>query len=117
VNTEKNAHLRRQWHLQLFEADWPAFLVDIFLAVTKRFAVQLKRLRNKPTSISFCGQYRDLLVRSSGQPAWAITFHCPKDHRPDFEQNVFILSAFEMAAYPARWLTMCGARTRFFLRP
>ena len=44
---------------RLFEADRAALLTEVVLAVAKRFAVQLERLHNDSTSISFCGQYHE----------------------------------------------------------
>ena len=44
---------------RLFEADRAALLTEVVLGVAKRFAVQLERLHNDSTSISFCGQYRE----------------------------------------------------------
>jgi hypothetical protein len=44
---------------RLFEADRAALLTEVVLAVAKRFSVQLERLHNDSTSISFCGPYRD----------------------------------------------------------
>ena len=64
---------------RLFESDRAALLTEVVLAVAKRFTVQLKRLHNDSTSISFCGQYREGRVNKSGQRAPAITYGYSKN--------------------------------------
>jgi len=50
---------------RLFEADRATLLTEVVLGVAKRFAVQLERLHNDSTSISFCGHYHDCLLYTS----------------------------------------------------
>lgn len=94
---------------RLFEADRAALLTGVVLAVAKRFAVQLERLHNDSTSISFCGQYRDQRSPSkSGQRAPAITFGYSKDHRPDLKQLLFILTTDADGGVPVQFRTADG---------
>jgi transposase len=93
---------------RLFEADRAALLTEVVLAVAKRFAVQLQRLHNDSTSISFCGQYREGRVGKSGQRAPAITYGYSKDHRPDLKQLLFILTTDADGGVPVQFRTADG---------
>ena len=93
---------------RLFEADRAALLTEVVLAVAKRFAVQLKRLHNDSTSISFCGQYREGRVAKSGKRAPAITYGYSKDHRPDLKQLLFILTTDADGGVPVQFRTADG---------
>lgn len=94
---------------RLFEADRAALLTEVVLAVAKRFAMQLERLHNDSTSISFCGQYRNGRSPSrSGQRAPAITFGYSKDHRPDLKQLLFILTTDADGGVPVQFRTADG---------
>jgi transposase len=93
---------------RLFEADRAALLTEVVLAVAKRFAVQLERLHNDSTSISFCGQYREGRVSRSGQRAPAITYGYSKDHRPDLKQLLFILTTDADGGVPVQFRTADG---------
>src|SRR5450631_2028474 len=65
---------------RLFEADRAALLTEVVLVMAKRFAVQLERLHNDSTSISFCGQYREQRGPSrTGQRASVLTFGYSKN--------------------------------------
>ena len=93
---------------RLFEADRAALLTEVVLAVAKRFAVQLQRLHNDSTSISFCGQYREGRVSQSGKRAPAITYGYSKDHRPDLKQLLFILTTDADGGVPVQFRTADG---------
>ena len=93
---------------RLFESDRAALLTEVVLAVAKRFTVQLKRLHNDSTSISFCGQYREGRVNKSGQRAPAITYGYSKDHRPDLKQLLFILTTDADGGVPVQFRTADG---------
>jgi transposase len=76
---------------RLFEADRATLLTEVVLGVAKRFAVQLERLHNDSTSISFCGHYHDQRGPSrTGQRPPVLTFGYSKDHRPDLKQLLFV---------------------------
>lgn len=76
----------------LFNADRAAMLTDVILATVRNFDLQLDRLHNDSTSISFCGQYRRSERRTGTRTAPVITFGFSKDHRPDLKQLLFILT-------------------------
>jgi transposase len=81
----------------------------VVLAVAKRFAVQLQRLHNDSTSISFCGRYREGRTASrSGQRAPAIVYGYSKDHRPDLKQLLFILTTDADGGVPVQFRTAGG---------
>lgn len=76
----------------LFNADRSALLTDVILATVKHFDLQLDRLHNDSTSVSFCGQYRRTARTTDGRTAPMITFGYSKDSRPDLKQLLFILT-------------------------
>jgi len=94
---------------RLFEADRAALLTEVVLVMAKRFAVQLERLHNDSTSISFCGQYREQRGPSrTGQRASVLTFGYSKDHRPDLKQLLFILTTDADGGVPVQFRTADG---------
>jgi len=94
---------------RLFEADRAALLTEVVLVMAKRFAVQLERLHNDSTSISFCGQYREQRATSrSGQRAPVLAFGYSKDHRPDLKQLLFILTTDADGGVPVQFRTADG---------
>jgi len=94
---------------RLFEADRATLLTEVVLGVAKRFAVQLERLHNDSTSISFCGQYRAQRGPSrTGQRPPVLTFGYSKDHRPDLKQLLFILTTDADGGVPVQFRTADG---------
>ena len=94
---------------RLFEADRAALLTEVVLVMAKRFAVQLERLHNDSTSISFCGQYHEQRGPSrTGQRPPALTFGYSKDHRPDLKQLLFILTTDADGGVPVQFRTADG---------
>ena len=89
---------------RLFEADRVALLTEVVLVMAKRFAVQLERLHNDSTSISFCGQYHEQRRPSrTGQRPPLLTFGYSKDHRPDLKQLLFILTTDADGGVPVQF--------------
>lgn len=89
---------------RLFEADRVALLTEVVLVMAKRFAVQLERLHNDSTSISFCGQYHEQRGPSrTGQRPPVLTFGYSKDHRPDLKQLLFILTTDADGGVPVQF--------------
>ncbi len=94
---------------RLFEADRAALLTEVVLVMAKRFAVQLERLHNDSTSISFCGHYHDQRGPSrTGQRPPVLTFGYSKDHRPDLKQLLFILTTDADGGVPVQFRTADG---------
>jgi transposase len=94
---------------RLFEADRAALLTEVVLVMAKRFAVQLERLHNDSTSISFCGQYHEQRGPSrTGQRPPVLTFGYSKDHRPDLKQLLFILTTDADGGVPVQFRTADG---------
>src|SRR5665213_861793 len=94
---------------RLFEADRATLLTEVVLGVARRFAVQLERLHNDSTSISFCGQYREQRGPSrTGQRPPVLTFGYSKDHRPDLKQLLFILTTDADGGVPVQFRTADG---------
>jgi transposase len=94
---------------RLFEADRATLLTEVVLGVAKRFAVQLERLHNDSTSISFCGQYHEQRGPSrAGQRPPVLTFGYSKEHRPDLKQLLFILTTDADGGVPVQFRTADG---------
>jgi transposase len=94
---------------RLFEADRATLLTEVVLGVAKRFAVQLERLHNDSTSISFCGHYHEQRGPSrTGQRPPVLTFGYSKDHRPDLKQLLFILTTDADGGVPVQFRTADG---------
>ena len=97
---------------RLFDADRAALLTEVVLAVAQRFALGLQQLHNDSTSISLCGQYpraRGRRVRARSAPA--ITYGYSKDHRPDLEQLLFILTTAADGGVPVQFRCADGNTT------
>jgi transposase len=94
---------------RLFEADRATLLTEVVLGMAKRFAVQLERLHNDSTSISFCGHYHEQRGPSrTGQRPPVLTFGYSKDHRPDLKQLLFILTTDADGGVPVQFRTADG---------
>jgi transposase len=94
---------------RLFEADRATLLTEVVLGVAKRFAVQLERLHNDSTSISFCGHYHEQRGPSrTGQRPLVLTFGYSKDHRPNLKQLLFILTTDADGGVPVQFRTADG---------
>ncbi len=94
---------------RLFEADRATLLTEVVLGVAKRFAVQLERLHNDSTSISFCGHYHEQRGPTrTGQRPPVLTFGYSKDHRPDLKQLLFILTTDADGGVPVQFRTADG---------
>jgi len=94
---------------RLFEADRTTLLTEVVLGMAKKFAVQMERLHNDSTSISFCGQYREQRGPSrTGQRPAVLAFGYSKDHRPDLKQLLFILTTDADGGVPVQFRTADG---------
>jgi hypothetical protein len=98
--------------LRLFRIDSGNLALVVAAGVVHEFAIDLERLHNDSTTITFCGAYPDAATEKHflGQPTFAITFGHNKDHRPDLKQLLYILTVSEDTAFrqrlqqgPVRW--------------
>jgi transposase len=86
---------------RLFDADRASLLTELVVHMIKEFHLDVSRLHNDSTTVTFHGDYEDALGHErGGQPTPAITHGFNKDHRPDLKQLLCILSADADAAVP-----------------
>ena len=94
---------------RLFDADRASLLTRLVLDAVDRFGVDLDRLHNDSTSISFAGVHAaaDGHVRG-GKPTAAIVHGHNKDGRPDLKQLVWILTVTADGAVPIAYRAVDG---------
>lgn len=94
---------------RLFDADRASLLTRLVLDAVERFDVDLDRLHNDSTSISFAGVHAaaDGRVRG-GKPTPAIVHGHNKDGRPDLRQLVWILTVTADGAVPIAYRAVDG---------
>jgi transposase len=85
----------------LFDADRASLLTAVMLGAISEFGIDTARLHNDSTSISVHGAYHDADgTARAGKPTPVITQGHSKDHRPDLEQLVWILTVSADGAVP-----------------
>ena len=95
---------------KLFDADHSSLALAVASHVVKEFGVQLERLHNDSTTISFFGAYDQAgrETRQRGLPTLAITWGHSKDHRPDLKQLLYILTVSGDGAVPVYFTAASG---------
>jgi hypothetical protein len=97
---------------RLFDADRASLLTELMLGVVAEFGLDLSRLHNDSTSITFSGAYARADGRArAGKPTPEITFGHNKDHRPDLKQLLWILTVSADGAVPIAYRTAPGNTT------
>ena len=99
--------------LALFRIDSANLALVVAAGVVCEFDIDLERLHNDSTTITFCGAYPDAATekRFLGQPTLAITFGHNKDHRPDLKQLLYILTVSEDGGVPLHFRVESGNTT------
>jgi transposase len=94
---------------RLFDADRASLLTRLVLDAVALFDIDLDRLHNDSTSISFAGVHAaaDGHVRG-GKPTAAIVYGHNKDGRPDLKQLVWILTVTADGAVPIAYRAVDG---------
>jgi transposase len=95
---------------RLFDAKFPALVMDITRHVVRRFNLDLSELHNDSTTVSFFGQYDDFerpQIRR-GKLTVAMRQGHSKDHRPDLKQLLYILTVTEDGGVPVYFTTDDG---------
>ena len=94
---------------RLFDADRAALLTDIVLRTIREFAVALDQLHNDSTTLTLTGEYRNAQGEEvRGKPTVCITFGHNKDHRPDLQQLLFVLTVSADGAVPIHYQALDG---------
>lgn len=93
----------------LFASDRAGLLTRVVLRAIREFRIDLNRLHNDSTTITFSGQY----AGADGQPAQGlptlrVTYGHNKDHRPDLKQLLFVLTISADGAVPIHYQAMDG---------
>jgi transposase len=69
---------------RLFDADRASLLTELVVAMVREFNLDVSRLHNDSTTVTFHGDYASATgTERGGQVTPAITYGHNKDHRPD----------------------------------
>ena len=95
---------------RLFEADFPALLMDITRHVVREFDLDLSELHNDSTTVRFFGDYAGCQQPQPrrGKFTAAIRHGHSKDHRPDLKQLLYILTLTDDGGVPVYFTTDDG---------
>jgi transposase len=95
---------------RLFDADFPALLMDITKHVVREFDLDLSELHNDSTTIRFFGDYEgyEQPQPRRGKITAAIRHGHSKDHRPDLKQLLYILTLTDDGGVPVYFTTDDG---------
>jgi len=95
---------------RLFDADFPALLMDITRHVTHEFKLDLSELHNDSTTVRFFGDYEgcEQPQPRRGKLTAAIRHGHSKDHRPDLKQLLYILTLTDDGGVPVYFTTDDG---------
>ena len=88
---------------RLFVLDRRTLLTRFVVRVVEVFGLELARLHNDSTSITFSGVYRPSPPRRDGRRRLAIVHGHNKDHRPDLKQLVWTLTVCADGAVPVHY--------------
>ena len=95
---------------RLFDADFPALLMDITRHVVREFDLDLSELHNDSTTVRFFGDYDgcEQPQPRRGKITAAIRHGHSKDHRPDLKQLLYILTLTDDGGVPVYFTTDDG---------
>ena len=86
---------------RLFDADRASLLTEIVVSMIREFDLDVSRLHNDSTTVTFHGDYEHASGHErGGHPTPAITHGFNKDHRPELKQLLVILSVSGDGAVP-----------------
>jgi transposase len=88
---------------QLFLLDRRTLLTRVVVRVVEVFGLELARLHNDSTTITFTGAYRYPPRRPDGRRRLVITHGHNKDHRPDLKQLLWTLTIAGDGAVPVHY--------------
>jgi hypothetical protein len=85
---------------KLFLVDRRTLTTRIVVHMVEGFGIELARIHNDSTSVTFCGEYREGFPHPEGRKAPRIVHGYNKDHRPDLKQLVWTLSITDDGGVP-----------------
>lgn len=88
---------------KLFVADRRSMVTRLAIHMVEEFGIDLKRLHNDSTSITFSGEYREKMPRQDGRRRLRIVHGHNKDHRHDLKQLVWSLTVSDDGAVPLHY--------------
>ncbi len=88
---------------KLFVADRRTMVTRLVIHMVEEFGIDLKRLHNDSTSVTFSGEYREKVPRQDGRCRLRIVHGHNKDHRPDLKQLVWSLTITDDGAVPVHY--------------
>lgn len=88
---------------KLFVADRRTMVTRLVVHMAEEFDIDLKRLHNDSTTITFSGEYRERPPREDGLRRLRIVNGHNKDHRPDLKQLVWSLTVSDDGAVPLHY--------------
>lgn len=88
---------------KLFESDRRTLTTRLVVQMVEEFQVDLQRMHNDSTSITFSGLYLPKPPRSDGRRRLKIVHGHNKDHRPDLKQLVWSLTVSSDGAVPVHY--------------
>jgi transposase len=94
---------------RLFDADRSALLTELVLKSVREFEVALDQLHNDSTTLTLTGTYRTADGRQvRGKPTVEVTYGHNKDHRPDLQQLLMVLTISRDGAVPVHYNALAG---------
>jgi len=88
---------------KLFVSDRGSLVTRLVVHMVKEFNLDLERLHNDSTSLTFSGEYREEPPRRDGRHRLRIVHGHNKDHRPDLKQLVWSLTVSQDGAVPVHY--------------
>lgn len=96
----------------LFDADRASLMTELVVRAIREFNIDLSRLHNDSTTITFSGEYSGANGHLVGDhPTLRVTYGHNKDHRPDLKQLLFVLTVSADGAVPIHFRAMDGNTT------
>jgi len=88
---------------KLFVVDRRSLMTRIIVHMVEEFGIEMARIHNDSTSVTFSGEYREGEPRPDGRKRPRIVHGYNKDHRPDLKQLVWTLSITDDGGVPVHY--------------
>lgn len=88
---------------KLFQCDLRTLTTKLVVHMVEEFGIDLQRMHNDSTSVTFSGLYRPKPPRPDGRRRLQIVHGYNKDHRPDLKQLVWSLTVSSDGAVPVHY--------------
>ncbi len=96
---------------KLFQADRRSIVTGLIVHMAQAFQLDLQRLHNDSTSITFSGLYSERPLGKEDRRCVRITHGHNKDHRPDLKQLLWSLTVTSDGAVPVHYQVFDGNLT------